>query len=232
MLNSDVVGKVVLALAIVASAALLRSGMVHFRGPNTVNVKGLSERLVESDQAVVNFTASVASSSLEQINSEVLKIQKGVTDFLKQNGFTEAEIRLSPPSITDRWSNEYMERKAEVRYIAKPNIMLDTKNIGQVSTAVQKSGELISQGITLSSVSISYYFNGLNEIKPEMVREATEKARESAQSFAELSQSKIGKIKSASQGTFSISSPTNDYDSNSSVMKKVRVVTDVEYFLE
>lgn len=231
-MNLDFAGKVLVFMSIVVSAWMIKSGLVHFRGPSTVSVKGLSEKLVKSDQAVVNFTASVASNDLQQMNTEVLRIQKGVTQFLKENGFTEEEIRLSPPSITDRWSSEYMERKAEVRYIAKPNVMLDTENIDKVSSTVQKSGDLISQGITLSSVTISYYFNGLNAVKPEMVKEATEKAKESAQSFAALSNSSIGKIRSATQGMFSISSPTNDYDSNSSVMKKVRVVTDVEYYLD
>lgn len=229
----DLFGRVLTFIAVLAAAFMLQKGLVHFRAPqNTVQVKGLSERLVKSDQAVVNFAASIASANLTEMNTEILRVQKAMVDFLKSHGFGEAEIALSAPSISDRWSSDYSETKTELRYVARPSVMLDTQNIDKVNEAVQKSGDLISQGITMSSVSISYYFNGLNEIKPDMVKEATQKAKESAESFAELSNSTIGKIKSASQGTFSISSPTNDYDANSSVMKKVRVVTDIQYYLD
>ena len=67
----------------------------------------------------------------------------------------------------------------------------------------------------------------LNENKPEIIEEATRKAREVAEKFSSDSQSKLGKIKKASQGQFSIS----DRDKNNPHIKKVRVVTTVEYYL-
>ena len=91
--------------------------------------------------------------------------------------------------------------------------------------------QLAKQGIAIVQdnyeTRIQYLFNGLNEIKPNMIQEATEKAREVAMKFAKDSQSKLGKIKTARQGQFSIS----DRDSNTPQLKKVRVVTSVEYYL-
>jgi hypothetical protein len=60
-----------------------------------------------------------------------------------------------------------------------------------------------------------------------MVEEATKNAREVAVKFAQDSHSKLGKIKNASQGLFSIQSR----DSSTPYIKKVRVVTTVEYYL-
>jgi hypothetical protein len=60
-----------------------------------------------------------------------------------------------------------------------------------------------------------------------MVEEATRKAREVAQKFAADSDSRLGKIRRASQGQFSIS----DRDKNTPYIKKVRVVSTVEYYL-
>jgi len=60
-----------------------------------------------------------------------------------------------------------------------------------------------------------------------MVEEATTKAREVATKFAEDSQSKLGKIKRASQGQFSIAAR----DNNNPHIKKIRVVSTVEYYL-
>jgi hypothetical protein len=60
-----------------------------------------------------------------------------------------------------------------------------------------------------------------------MVEEATKQARVVAEKFAQDSKSVLGKIKSARQGQFSIS----DRDSNNPHIKKVRVVSTVEYYL-
>ncbi|WP_422490326.1 hypothetical protein [Endozoicomonas sp. ALE010] len=72
-----------------------------------------------------------------------------------------------------------------------------------------------------------YLFTRLNDVKPEMIEEATRKAREVAEKFASDSQSELGKIKRASQGQFSIS----DRDRNNPHIKKVRVVATIEYYL-
>ena len=72
-----------------------------------------------------------------------------------------------------------------------------------------------------------YSFTKLNDIKPEMIEEATKNAREAAEKFAQDSDSKLGKIKKASQGQFSIS----DRDSNTPYIKSVRVVSSIDYFL-
>ena len=60
-----------------------------------------------------------------------------------------------------------------------------------------------------------------------MVAEATKNARETAEKFAKDSDSKLGKIKYASQGTFTIS----NRDSNTPEIKSVSVVTYVTYYL-
>ena len=72
-----------------------------------------------------------------------------------------------------------------------------------------------------------FSYNGLNDIKPEMIEEATANAREAAQKFAKDSDSRLGKIKTATQGQFTIT----DRDSNTPYIKNVRVVTNVVYYL-
>ncbi len=61
-----------------------------------------------------------------------------------------------------------------------------------------------------------------------MIEEATKNAREVAQKFAADSGSRLGKIKSANQGVFSI----ENRDSNTPYIKKIRVVTSVTYYLK
>ena len=70
-------------------------------------------------------------------------------------------------------------------------------------------------------------FTRLNDIKPMMIEEATIEARKVAEKFAEDSNSKLGKIKTASQGLFTIS----PRDNNNPHIKKVRVVSTIVYYL-
>ena len=63
--------------------------------------------------------------------------------------------------------------------------------------------------------------------EPAMIEEATRNAREVAARFAQDSDSTLGKIRTASQGLFTI----QDRDSNTPQIKKVRVVSTVEYYL-
>ena len=74
---------------------------------------------------------------------------------------------------------------------------------------------------------VEYIYNGLNAIKPAMIEDATKKAREVADKFASDSNSALGKIKTASQGQFSI----RERDKNNPHIKVIRVVSTVQYYL-
>ena len=94
-----------------------------------------------------------------------------------------------------------------------------------------KLSELGKKGIVFTADDYEsrteYIFTQLNQVKPTMVEEATRKAREIALKFAADSKSKLGKIKRASQGQFSI----RPRDKNNPHIKKLRVVSTVEYYL-
>ena len=107
-----------------------------------------------------------------------------------------------------------------------------TDKVDTVLALMPRQSELLKKGITGSGNSwenqIQFQFEGLNSIKPEMIEDATKNAREAAEKFAKDSDSRLGKIKTASQGTFTIS----DRDSNTPYIKKVRVVSSVTYYLK
>ena len=87
--------------------------------------------------------------------------------------------------------------------------------------------ELIKEDVIVSIYN-SYEYNGLNEIKPSMIAESLENARNAADEFAKNSRSRIGKMRTASQGYFEV----ENLDENTPQIKKVRVVTTVEYYLK
>src|SRR5690606_1056002 len=88
--------------------------------------------------------------------------------------------------------------------------------------------ELVAAGVVLSEGGFPQFeYTRLNDIKPELIAEATANARAAAEQFALDSGARVGGIRSANQGVIDIS----DRDFGSPQVNKVRGVTTVEYFL-
>ena len=137
----------------------------------------------------------------------------------------------SRPAITDCSAEQYGGERGELRYAGQQTVTVYSKDIAGVRQTMDRLSQLGKQGIALSGGEYQgqpeYLFTRLNEVKPDMIEEATRNAREVAGKFAADSQSALGKIRSASQGQFSI----EPRDANNPHIKKVRVVSTVEYYL-
>jgi len=211
-----------------------------------VSVRGLAERTVKADLAVWSLDYKETGDDLPTLYAKTESDQKIVLQFLAQQGIQPNEIALGIVEVTDNQANEYgVNHKPPHRYIVDQSITVQTSRVDQVGAAAQKTMNLLRQGLVLNTSSnggIEYRFNGLNAIKPDMITEATRNARAAADRFAQDAGSRVGTIRGASQGVFSISaansgSAIGESDSSggsddSSLMKTVRVVTSVEYYLE
>ncbi len=197
----------------------------------TVEVKGLSEREVKADIAIWPITFSVADNDLSALYQNIQNKNASVLAFLKSNGFNADEASISAPSVVDKQAREYGDAGAnsKYRYTASSTITVYSSQVDKVRDTMIKVSELGQQGIPIAgdSYNTQFIYSKLNDIKPAMIEEATKSARESANKFAKDSDSTLGKIKRANQGTFSI----ENRDAGTQHIKKVRVVSTVEYYL-
>lgn len=198
----------------------------------SVTVKGLSEHEYTADIVIWPIQFSVASNDLESLYHSIEASTIKIKGFLDANGVSRDEITFSSPAITDKSAQQYGgNAKPEFRYTAFQSVTVYSKNIATVRPLMSSLSELGKQGIVFTGQDYQsqteYLFTRLNEVKPTMIEEATRQAREVAEKFAEDSGSQLGKIKKASQGQFSISAR----DKNNPHIKKVRVVSTVEYYL-
>lgn len=225
---------IVMSIAIIVLGSMLPIAVKDFRAfDRTVTVKGLCEREVEADKVVWPINYRVASNDLSDLTAKMESNRKTIVQFLKDGGIDESEITFSAPKISDKYSQEYVGTdNRRFRYISQNVITVSTEKVSKVQPLTTRVQELLKAGVIVSSENywddnIQYLFEGLNEIKPDMIHEATANARVAAEQFATDSDSKIGKIKTASQGTFSI----EDRDATTPQIKKVRVVTSLTYYL-
>jgi len=197
----------------------------------TVTVKGLSERIYPADKVIWPIVFTDANNDLDLLYQAIENKTQRIQQFLLSNGVSEEEISIAAPSVTDKSLHWYQKKEdLPIRYTADQKISVYTGNVDLARKLMSKIIELGHFGIAISGdhyARPSYLFTKLNDVKPNMIEEATKKAREVAVKFAEDSDSKLGKIKHAQQGNFSI----GERDAFNRHLKVVRVVSTVEYYL-
>ncbi|MES2906611.1 MAG: SIMPL domain-containing protein [Pseudomonadota bacterium] len=208
---------------------------------NVVTVRGFAERDAKADLGTWQFSFSLTGDVLSEVYNKVSDSEKTVKKFLTDKGLKVEDIGTGKVAVTDLLADQYRSTPVTTgRYILKDTITVRTLQVDKIDEASRDLNTLIQQGIVLASNNVDYQFTKLNDVKTDMLREATQNARAAAQQFANDAGSKVGAIQSASQGYFSISSRDQSSDNSegsavertSTIDKKVRVVVTLTYYLD
>lgn len=227
------VPSLLVAVGIVVLGLCVKSGLGSFsRNARVVTVKGLAEKEVKADKVIWPIVYKELGNDLNALYNAINKKNKVVFDLLESKGIAADEITTSV-DVTDMDADAYTADRSPYRYRVSSIITVNTQKVDTVLALLKEQTSLIQKGVAVtfsnySYPSIQFEYTGLNDIKPEMIKEATRNARKAAEQFAIDSESKLGKIKTANQGQFSIS----DRDQNTPYIKNVRVVTTIQYMLE
>jgi hypothetical protein len=174
----------------------------------------------------------VSAPNLQDLSSEMAAAQAKIDEFLAEQSIPADSIQRVAVTISDNIQNRtFMEVSPNGRYSARAGVIISSKDVKKIQSLSQNTDKLVAKGVAPESIFPRFTFTELASIKPKMVEAATKGAREAAESFARDSGSKLGSIKSASQGLFTISAPGTDYDDPSALQKRVRVVTKVSYYM-
>lgn len=226
---------IILALGTLLLGVCIYLGLAAFASKDrVVSVRGLAEREVKADHVIWPITYKTTGNDLQAIYANLNSVTPRIEAFLTANGVKRADISVGAPQIVDLRAERYSsaEDAARDRYNVTTVITVSSAQVDLVRGLMSRMGELLKQGIAISAgdygSQVQYEFTSLNKVKPQMIEEATKNAREAAVKFANDSESKLGKIKSASQGLFTI----DDRDQYTPYIKNVRVVTSVDYYLE
>ncbi len=220
-----------LTIGLIAGGYLLGDGLLRAKmADRSVTVRGLAERDVTADLATWTIAYSAQSTDLQSAQTDIDRDTTAITTFFKELGFQADALKPTGANV-NQYSNNGIPQ-----YTIRQRLSLRTDDIDKAQAAVARQFDLVRRGVVLEDGSgMSYTFTKLDEIKPEMVAEATKDARKSAEQFAEDSGTDVGGIKSATQGYFSIDSRDGDaggYGVTDTPYKKVRVVTTVNFYLD
>ena len=218
-----------IALSIGILGLCLKSGIDNFTfRDREVTVRGLAERQVMANEVTWPITFNIAGDDLTTIYDNVSRTDSIIVRFLTSSGITRDEISVAPPSTYNAAANQYGSSTFKYKYSLESTVTVTTKKVDKVRELLGRQAELLKEGVAFSNSYINYRYTDLNAIKPAMIEEATKNARLAADKFAADSHSKVGKIKTASQGQFTI----DDSDSSTPWLKNVRVVSTIVYYIE
>lgn len=243
--NKGITKSIILSFSLLLGLVLL--GFFIFQGLKTfsdkdrvVTVKGLAEMDMKATSATIALNFSFSGDDLQNIFKQTENKKSAIIDYLTNIGYNKNDITIANLDVTDR--QKYYETRVQNgipvqvkidRYTVGQSLTVKSKDVETIENkAAQINLDLVTKDLT-ANIQAIYSFPELNSIKPQLIAESTKNARIAGQQFADDSQAKLGKIKTASQGQISIS---ENYLSNEGggkqKVQKARVVSEIVFFLE
>lgn len=243
--NKEVAKTIVLSFSLLLGLVLL--GFFIFQGLKTfsdkdrvVTVKGLAEMDMKATSATIALNFSFSGDDLQNIFKQTDNKKIAVIDYLTNGGYNKNDIAISNLDVTDRQkyyetrmqNGEQVQVKID-RYTVGQSLTVKSKDVATIENrATQINLDLVTKDLTCNIKTI-YSYPELNSIKPQLIAESTKNARIAGQQFADDSQAKLGKIKTASQGQISLSENfLHTEDGGKQKVQKARVVSEIVFFLE
>lgn len=241
--NNNLVGpSILLLLGIIIFGFVVRSGITAVANKDqSITVTGTTERFVKADTA--KWTISVAERAYGEgaglsASRMSAKSISNIQNYLKNNGFKDDEItvqtsNLSP--ICELSPQGYENCSVGIKgQTANQNIVVDSSDVEKVKDVSAKIATELT-GANVSNNMVEYYFNGLKDIRVDMLAEATKNARERADAVAKAGGASVGNITSLSSGVFQVTQKNSvnfdDYGAydTTSIEKKVTATVKVNF---
>ncbi|MEM1023560.1 MAG: SIMPL domain-containing protein [Myxococcota bacterium] len=204
-------GGLAVAAGLAVAGWFIGQGFIEGRASDRiVTVKGLAERDVDADLAVWRLPFVATSYDLARAQRDITSAHDTVMAFLLEGGLSQSAISIQVQTVEDRQANAYQSGNTSNRFIVKRVLLVRTTKVDTVQNLSQKTGELVEKGVVLGAdrgpeaLQPTYSFTGLNDIKTEMISEATKKGIVAAEQFARDAGAELGRLMGARQGVFQI----------------------------
>ena len=220
-----------IAIGSICSTYVLSEGIIKFQQlqNQTIRVTGSASQNITSDRASWSLQIRNIKPTLKEGYAKLNADTKIVKEFFTANGMDEKDIEVSSANSYEnyrRLPNGNTTNEVE-SYNVYRSISVKSKDIKKLTQISQRVDELVDKDINLNPNNVEYFVSNLDDIKVNMVKEASKNAKLRAQSLVEGTNGNIGVMTSAKMGVFQIvpvdSTDVNDYGINdtSSIEKKV-----------
>lgn len=193
---------------IIFSLILSNAYKYKYRVNNTINVTGNAKKDFESDIVKWSADYSRKSMDLSQASEQLKQDRELVKQFLVGQGIDAKEILFNAVNINREFSyhsdgsgNSY---NTFTGYSLSQNVSVESRELNKVDNASREISTLISQGLELSSNTPNYYYSKLEDLKLELISQASDNAKQRADNIAKQAGASLGNLVRADLGIFQI----------------------------
>ena len=229
----------ILSFGLIISAALISNAIYNSdRSQSRITVKGVAEKRVKADKAIINIIFSTSNTKLEDAQSNIAGKEKAVLDILKSLELKENEYQINNVKVQPKFSERQQERETKIlSYDVMQSIAVIPKNIEKSDEIYQKLQEL---NITFNNIEIikpEYYIVSIEKYKKDLLINATENAEMRAIEMLKVNKNEIGRLENMTQGQFEILPDREDTkhvndDELNQMYKKLRSVVTTTYLIK
>ncbi|SJN49086.1 hypothetical protein FM107_18150 [Sphingobacterium sp. JB170] len=204
-----------LIISIIAAIALIGFGCIlanaykyKYKMGNTISVTGNAMKNFESD--IVKWSASYSRKSMDlaSASGQLQSDRELVRQFLIKQGIDAKAIVFNAVNIgrdfsyqTDGSGKSY---NTFTGYSLSQKVSVESTDLAKVDNASREISTLISQGVELSSNPPNYYYSKLEDLKLELISEASKNAKQRAANIAAEAGASLGDLIKADLGIFQI----------------------------
>lgn len=215
MKRTKIITAIIFSIAIVAAVWVGGYYLNKAKGQvKTVSVVGLAERDFDSDLIVWDISYDVLNMNIKDGYASLKEMTKVVKDYLVKQGVSESEMDFK--AVTNYKETEYQYDNQSGRsysvfkgYRMTQRVRIESNNVENIEKIQRQISELLDRGINIDDNSLAYYYTKLGDLKVEMLAEATENARNRAETIAKSAGAHLGGLKTANMGVFQITAPNS-----------------------
>lgn len=232
---------VIISIALIVCSAIMAGAVNNFSGSkNTITVTGAAKKAIKSDLIVWSGSYTEQSPQLSEAYAKLNQDMQKVKAYMIGKGVPENEMVISSINSmpVHRISPNGVPTNEIEGYTLTQSIEISSNQVDKITEISRTSTELINQGVQFQSQPPQYFYTKLNDLKVDMLAEASKDAKKRAEQLAENSGGKIGALRSAKMGVFQItrlnSTEVSDYGINdtSSLDKEITAVVNVDFIVK
>ena len=214
---------------IVASRAYQTHGEQARKTDQTIVVTGSARKRIHSDLAIWTIHVSGEDQDLKKAYQILKDGLDRVRKFLDERKFESKEVSLGAIETETHYARDL--KGNEIRDVSSHTLdrsfVVTTSNVDKISGTAAEVTELIQEGIHVTSWSPKYHYTKLNELKIEMLGEASKNARERADKIAQNAGCRVTEVRNARMGVLQITRSDSTEVSDSGINDTSTIDKDV-----
>ncbi len=202
----------------IISVSIFTGNLVSYKktsGSGGLTATGSANCDFESDLIVWRGSFSNEGLTAQAAYRSIKKDAEQIRQYLVENGVSEDEMVFSSVTINEVWESEYNDEGDRIRdylagYSLYQDVSITSTDIDKIENISRDISGLIESGVQFASEEPEYYYTKLDELKLQLIEDATQNAKARISLMAAGTGASTGELLNASLGVFQITAQNSN----------------------